>query len=92
MYYHTHVTGGKIRSSSGEEDFCIAESVEDLIDQLPSTASELNYSVYKLEEYVLGVSSEYALKALLLRLPNIDIYDVNDFKVEVIKLISMLNP
>ena len=30
LYYHAHVTSGKIRSSEGEEDFYSAESIEDL--------------------------------------------------------------
>ncbi|WP_216937006.1 MULTISPECIES: hypothetical protein [unclassified Acinetobacter] len=91
LYYHAHVTSGKIRSSEGEEDFYSAESIEDLLDQLPLIASELSYHIYKLDEDVLGLSSEYTLKALFPRLPNPDIHDLDGFKVEAIKLISMLN-
>lgn len=90
-YYHAHVTSGKIRSSEGEEDFYSAESIEDLLDQLPLIASDLSYHVYKLDEDVLGLSSEYALKALFPRLPNPDIHDLDEFKLEAIKLVSMLN-
>lgn len=61
LYYHAHVTSGKIRSSEGEEDFYSSESIEDLLDQLPLIASDLRYHVYKLDEDVLGLSSEYAL-------------------------------
>lgn len=91
LYYHAHVTSGKILSSEGEEDFYSAESIEDLLDQLPLIASDLSYHVYKLDEDVLGLSSEYALKALFPRLPTPDIHDLDGFKVEAIKLISMLN-
>ncbi|MGQ9372766.1 hypothetical protein ACUM6W_02780 [Acinetobacter tandoii] len=90
-YYHAHVTSGKIRSSEGEEDFYSAESIEDLLDQLPLIASDLSYHVYKLDEDVLGLSSEYALKALFPRLPNPDIHDLDEFKLEAIKLVSTLN-
>ena len=91
LYYHTHVTSGKIRSSEGEEDFYSAESIEDLLDQLPLIASDLSYHVYKLNEDVLGLSSEYALKALFPRLPNPDVCNLKEFKEEAIKLINMLN-
>ena len=91
LYYHTHVTSGKIRSSEGEEDFYCAESIEELIAQLPLIASDLSYHVYKLKEDVLELSSEYALKALFPRLPNPDFHDLDDFKVEAIKLVSALN-
>lgn len=91
LYYHAHITSGKIRSSEGEEDFYSAESIEDLLAQLPLIASDLSYHVYKLDEDVLGLSSEYALKALFPRLPNPDFRDIDDFKVEAIKLVSMLN-
>lgn len=91
LYYHAHVTSGKIRSSEGEEDFYSAESIEDLLDQLPLIASDLRYHVYKLDEDVLGLNSEYALKALFPRLPNPDFHDLDDFKVEAIKLVSALN-
>ena len=90
-YYHAHVTSGKIGSSEGEEDFYSAESIEDLLDQLPLIASDLRYHVYKLDEDVLGLSSEYALKALFPRLPNPDVCDLQEFKKEAIKLITMLN-
>ena len=90
-YYHAHVTSGKIGSSEGEEDFYSAESIEDLLEQLPLIASDLSYHVYKLEEDVLELSSEYALKALFPRLPNPDFHDLDDFKVEAIKLVSTLN-
>ena len=91
LYYHAHVTSGKIRSSEGEEDFYSSESIEDLLDQLPLIASDLRYHVYKLDEDVLGLSSEYALKALFPRLPNPDFHDLDHFKVEAIKLVSALN-
>lgn len=91
LYYHAHVTSGKIRSSEGEEDFYSAESIEDLLDQLPLIASDLSYHVYKLDEDVLGLSSEYALKALFPRLHNPDVCDLQEFKEEAIKLITMLN-
>ena len=91
LYYHAHVTSGKIRSSEGEEDFYCAESIEELIAQLPLIASDLSYHVYKLQEDVLELSSEYALKALFPRLPNPDFHDLDDFKVEAIKLVSALN-
>ncbi|HEE5771673.1 hypothetical protein HPJ15_05930 [Acinetobacter baumannii] len=91
LYYHAHVTSGKIGSSEGEEDFYSAESIEDLLDQLPLIASDLRYHVYKLDEDVLGLSSEYALKALFPRLPNPDVCDLQEFKKEAIKLITMLN-
>ncbi|KRI81925.1 MULTISPECIES: hypothetical protein [Acinetobacter] len=91
LYYHAHVTSGKIRSSEGEEDFYSAESIEDLLDQLPLIASDLSYHVYKLDEDVLGLSSEYALKALFPRLHNPDVCDLQEFKKEAIKLITMLN-
>ena len=91
LYYHAHVTSGKTQSSEGEEDFYSAESIDDLIDQLPLIASDLSYHVYKLNEDVLGLSSEYTLKVLFPRLPDPDIHDLNDFKVEAIKLVSMLN-
>ncbi|MTD10936.1 hypothetical protein GIX10_05680 [Acinetobacter sp. YIM 103518] len=91
LYYHAHVTSGKIQSSEGEEDFYSGETIEDLLDQLPSIASDLSYHVYKVDEDVLGLSSEYTLKALFPRLPNPDIHDLDDFKVEAIKLVSMLN-
>ncbi len=91
LYYHAHVTSGKIRSSEGEEDFYSAESIEDLLDQLPLIASDLSYHVYKLDEEVLGLSSEYALKALFPRLHNPDVCDLQEFKKEAIKLITMLN-
>ena len=91
LYYHAHVTSGKIRSSEGEEDFYSAESIEDLLDQLPLIASDLRYHVYKLDEDVLGLSSEYTLKSLFPKLPNPDIHDLDEFKVEAIKLVSMLN-
>jgi len=85
------VTSGKIRSSEGEADFYSSETIEDLLDQLPLIASDLSYHVYKLDEDVLGLSSEYALKSLFPRLPNPDIHDLDEFKVEAIKLVSMLN-
>lgn len=91
LYYHAHVTSGKIGSSEGEEDFYSAESIEDLLDQLPLIASDLRYHVYKLDEDVLGLSSEYTLKSLFPRLPNPDIHDLDEFKVEAIELVSMLN-
>ena len=91
LYYHAHVTSGKIGSSEGEEDFYSAESIEDLLAQLPLIASDLSYHVYKLDEDVLELSSEYALKALFPRLPNPDFHDLDDFKVEAIKLVSTLN-
>ena len=91
LYYHAHVTSGKIGSSEGEEDFYSAESIEDLLAQLSLIASDLSYHVYKLDEDVLGLSSEYALKALFPRLPNPDFNDLDDFKVEAIKLVSTLN-
>ncbi|ALV71928.1 hypothetical protein CHH38_18945 [Acinetobacter nosocomialis] len=91
LYYHAHVTSGKIGSSEGEEDFYSAESIEDLLAQLPLIASYLSYHVYKLDEDVLGLSSEYALKALFPRLPDPDFHDLDDFKVEAIKLVSTLN-
>lgn len=91
LYYHAHVTSGKIGSSEGEEDFYSAESIEDLLDQLPLIASDLSYRVYKLDEDVLGLSSEYALKALFPRLPNPDVCDLKEFKQEAVKLITMLN-
>ncbi|MEQ1411651.1 hypothetical protein [Acinetobacter indicus] len=91
LYYHVHVTSGKVGSSEGEEDFYSAESIEDLLDQLPLIASDLSYRVYKLDEDVLGLSSEYALKALFPRLPNPDVCDLKEFKQEAIKLITMLN-
>ncbi|ENV58205.1 hypothetical protein F951_00533 [Acinetobacter soli CIP 110264] len=91
LYYHAHVISGKIRSPEGEEDFYSAESIEDLLDQLPLIASDLSYHVYKLDEDVLGLSSEYTLKSLFPRLPNPDIHDLDEFKVEAIKLVSMLN-
>ncbi|MBI1453533.1 hypothetical protein IL972_16665 [Acinetobacter sp. FL51] len=91
LYFQAHVTSGKIRSSEGEEDFYSAESIEDLLDQLPLIASDLRYHVYKLDEDVLGLSSEYTLKSLFPRLPNPDIHDLDEFKVEAIKLVSMLN-
>lgn len=91
VYYHAHVTSGKIRNSEGEEDFYSAETIEDLLDQLPLIASDLSYHVYKLDEEVLGLSSEYALKALFPRLPNPDVCDLQEFKKEAIKLITMLN-
>lgn len=91
IYYHAHITSGKIRSTSGEEDFYSASSVEDLLEQLPLIASNLSYHVYKLDEDVSELSSEYALKALFPRLPNPDMHDLNDFKEDAIKLISMLN-
>lgn len=90
-YYHAHVTSGKIGSSEGEEDFYSAESIEDLLAQLPLIASDLSYHVYKLDEDVLELSSEYALKALFPKLPNPDFHDLDDFKVEAIKLMSTLN-
>lgn len=90
-YYHAHVTSGKIQSSEGEEDFYSAESIEDLLDQLPLIASDLSYHVYKLDEDVLGLSSEYALKALFPRLDNPDVCDLQEFKKEAIKFITMLN-
>lgn len=91
LYYHAHVTSGKIGSSEGEEDFYSADTIEDLFDQLPLIASDLSYHVYKLDEDVLGLSSEYALKALFPRLPNPDLCDLKEFKQEAIKLITMLN-
>ena len=91
LYYHAHVTSGKIGSSEGEGDFYSAESIEDLLAQLSLIASDLSYHVYKLDEDVLGLSSEYALKALFPRLPNPDFHDLDDFKVEAIKLVSTLN-
>lgn len=91
LYYHAHVTSGKIRSSEGEEDFYISETIEDLLDQLPLIALDLSYHVYKLDEDVLGLSSEYALKSLFPRLPNPGIHDLDEFKAEAIKLVSMLN-
>lgn len=91
LFYHAHVTSGKIRSSEGEEDFYSAENIEDLLDQLPLIATDLSYHVYKLDEDVLELSSEYALKALFPRLPNPDVCDLKDFKQEAIKLITMLN-
>lgn len=91
LYYHAHVTSGKIGSSEGEEDFYSADTIEDLFDQLPLIASDLSYHVYKLDEDVLGLSSEYALKALFPRLPNPDVCDLQEFKEEAIKLITMLN-
>ncbi|SEM02162.1 MULTISPECIES: hypothetical protein [unclassified Acinetobacter] len=91
LYYHAHVTSGKIGSSEGEEDFYSAESIEDLLAQLPLIASYLSYHVYKLDEDVFGLSSEYALKALFPRLPDPDFHDLDDFKVEAIKLVSTLN-
>ena len=91
LYYHAHVTSGKIGSSEGEEDFYSAESIEDLLAQLPLIASYLSYHVYKLDEDVLGLSSEYALKALFPRLPNPEFHYLDDFKVEAIKLVSTLN-
>ena len=91
LYYHAHVTSGKIGSSEGEEDFYSAESIEDLLAQLSLNASDLSYHVYKLDEDVLGLSSEYALKALFPRLPDPDFHDLDDFKVEAIKLVSTLN-
>ena len=91
LYYHAHVTSGKIGSSEGEEDFYSAESIEDLLAQLPLIASYLSYHVYKLDEDVLGLSSEYALKALFPRLHNPDVCDLQEFKKEAIKLITMLN-
>lgn len=91
LYYHAHVTSGKVGSSEGEEDFYSAESIDDLLDQLPLIASDLSYRVYKLDEDVLGLSSEYALKALFPRLPNPDVCDLQEFKKEAIKLITMLN-
>jgi hypothetical protein len=91
LYYHAHVTSGKIGSSEGEEDFYSAESIEDLVEQLSFIVSELSYHVYKLDEDVLGLSSEYALKALFPRLPNPDVCDLKEFKEEAIKLIIMLN-
>lgn len=54
LYYHAHVTSGKIGSSEGEEDFYSAESIEDLLAQLPLIASYLSYHVYKLDEDVLA--------------------------------------
>lgn len=91
LYYHAHVTSGKVGSSEGEEDFYSADTIEDLLDQLPLIASDLSYHVYKLDEDVLGLSSEYALKALFPRLPNPDVCDLKEFKQEAIKLITMLN-
>ncbi|UOH19225.1 MULTISPECIES: hypothetical protein [unclassified Acinetobacter] len=91
LYYHAHVTSGKIGSSEGEEDFYSAESIEDLLAQLSLIASDLSYHVYMLDEDVLGLSSEYALKALFPRLPNPDFHYLDDFKVEAIKLVSTLN-
>jgi len=91
LYYHAHVTSGKIRSSEGEEDFYSSDSIEDLLDQLPLVASDLSYHVYKINEDLLGLSSEYTLKALFPRLPNPDFHDLDDFKVEAIKLVSTLN-
>ena len=40
---------------------------------------------------MLGLNSEYALKALFPRLPNPDFHDLDDFKAEAIKLVSTLN-
>lgn len=91
LYYNAHVTSGKIGSSEGEEDFYSAESIEDLFEQLPLIASDLSYHVYKLDEDVLGLSSEYALKAIFPRLPDPDVCDLKEFKEEAIKLINMLN-
>lgn len=91
LHYHAHVTSGKVGSSEGEEDFYSADTIEDLLDQLPLIASDLSYHVYKLDEDVLGLSSEYALKALFPRLPNPDVCDLKEFKQEAIKLITMLN-
>ncbi len=91
LYYHAHVTSGKVGSSEGEEDFYSADTIEDLLDQLPLIASDLSYHVYKLDEDVLGLSSEYALKALFPRLPNPDVCDLKEFQQEAIKLITMLN-
>lgn len=91
LYYHAHVTSGKVGSSEGEEDFYSADTIEDLLDQLPLIASDLSYHVYKLDEDVVGLSSEYALKALFPRLPNPDVCDLKEFKQEAIKLITMLN-
>ena len=91
LYYHAHVTSGKIRSSEGEEDFYSADTIEDLLDQLPLIVSDLSYHVYNLDEDVLGLSSEYALKALFPRLHNPDVCDLQEFKKEAIKLITMLN-
>lgn len=91
LYYHAHVTSGKVGSSEGEEDFYSADTIEDLLDQLPLIASDLSYHVYKLNEDVLGLTSEYALKALFPRLPNPDVCDLKEFKEEAIKLITMLN-
>ena len=91
LYYHAHVTSGKVGSSEGEEDFYSADTIEDLLDQLPLIASDLSYHVYKLDEDVVGLSSEYALKALFPRLPNPDVCDLQEFKKEAIKLITMLN-
>lgn len=54
LYYHAHVTSGKIGSSEGEEEFYSSESIEDLLDQLPLVAPDLSYHVYKLDEDVLA--------------------------------------
>lgn len=90
-YYCVHLCGGNISSEDGVEDFLGNEDFDNLIDEMPDFAKNINYQVYTLEDSPFGFQSSYALKTIFPNLPDPDNSHHNVFKKEAIALITKLN-
>lgn len=92
-YFSVHLAGGKLSNSEGVgvEDFLGDENIDSLLSELPKFAEALNYQVYHLEDCVMDVESSIALKTVFPSLPDPDVIDLSDFKLEAISLIAKLN-
>lgn len=90
-YYNVHLEGGNISNSEGVEDYLGAEDINNLIEELPDFAENIQYQVYQLENCPFGYESSFALKNIFPSLPDPDGSNLTIFKSEAIALITKLN-
>lgn len=87
-----HYLGGSLFSSAGSEETYSGDTIEEVLEELPDVAQQLNYHCFESDSILTGMTIEAALCQLFPQLPDPDSpqTDRSAFESAAVDLISQL--